>query len=160
MITIEKSKIEDVDKILEIIDHARGIMRRNGNMNQWVTTPNREMILNDINDKCSYVIKENGEICATFMFKIGLDDTYIKIDGNWLNDNEYGVIHRIASNEKIKGVLSLAKDYALNHIKDIKMDTHEDNTIMQHLLLKNGFKYCGIIITTDGTPRLAYHLSK
>ena len=39
---------------------------------------------------------------------------------------------------------------------NLKIDTHRDNRIMQHLLDKNGFTYCGIIYLDDGTERLAY----
>ena len=37
------------------------------------------------------------------------------------------------------------------------MDTHGDNKVMQNLLKKNGFVYCGIIhVEEDNDPRLAY----
>lgn len=36
------------------------------------------------------------------------------------------------------------------------IDTHEDNEVMQHLILKNGFEKRGIIYTDDGSPRFAY----
>ncbi len=45
---------------------------------------------------------------------------------------------------------------ALSQCGNLKIDTHRDNKIMQHLLEKNGFKYCGIINTDDGTERMAY----
>ena len=41
-------------------------------------------------------------------------------------------------------------------IKNIRIDTHEDNRIMQHLLDKYGFAKCGCIYVEDGTPRIAY----
>ena len=39
---------------------------------------------------------------------------------------------------------------------NLRIDTHEDNRIMQHLLEKNGFIYCGEITVEDGTSRMAY----
>ena len=39
---------------------------------------------------------------------------------------------------------------------NLKIDTHEDNVVMQHVLEKNGFERCGKIYTHDGTPRIAY----
>ena len=38
----------------------------------------------------------------------------------------------------------------------IRIDTHRDNKIMQHNLLKYGFTYCGIIYLANGDERLAY----
>jgi RimJ/RimL family protein N-acetyltransferase len=36
------------------------------------------------------------------------------------------------------------------------VDTHQDNVVMQRILEKLGFTYCGIIFVANGTPRLAY----
>ncbi len=47
-------------------------------------------------------------------------------------------------------------EYCSKEIKHLRIDTHQDNKIMQHVILKNGFTYCGIIYTGDGSPRLAY----
>ena len=41
-------------------------------------------------------------------------------------------------------------------IPSIKIDTHEQNLGMQHILRKNGYTYCGVIYVEDGTKRLAY----
>ncbi len=35
-------------------------------------------------------------------------------------------------------------------------DTHRDNHIMQHNILKHGFQYCGVILLANGDERLAY----
>ena len=41
-------------------------------------------------------------------------------------------------------------------IPHLRIDTHEDNKVMQHLIEKNGFKKCGIVYVEDGTERFAY----
>jgi RimJ/RimL family protein N-acetyltransferase len=46
--------------------------------------------------------------------------------------------------------------FCLAHTGNIRIDTHRDNTIMQHLLSKYGFQYCGIIYLANGDERLAY----
>lgn len=38
----------------------------------------------------------------------------------------------------------------------MRIDTHENNKVMQHLIKKNGFQECGIIYVEDGSPRIAY----
>lgn len=39
---------------------------------------------------------------------------------------------------------------------NIRVDTHKDNLVMQHILEKRGFRRCGIIYVKDGTERIAY----
>ena len=43
-----------------------------------------------------------------------------------------------------------------NKIGYIRIDTHEDNYVMQNALAKQGFRRCGIIYVEDGTTRIAY----
>ena len=38
----------------------------------------------------------------------------------------------------------------------IRIDTYRDNQIMQHVIKKYGFGYCGIIFLANGDERLAY----
>ena len=54
---------------------------------------------------------------------------------------------------------SFCLNWALTRVRQFKIITHRDNRIMQHLLDKNGFTYCGIIYLDDGTERLAYQNS-
>ena len=42
-----------------------------------------------------------------------------------------------------------------NHIAAIRLDTQEENKVMQHILDWEGFEYCGLI-QFDGGPKLAY----
>ena len=37
-----------------------------------------------------------------------------------------------------------------------RQDTHRDNHILQHILKKHGFQYCGIIYLLNGDERLAF----
>ena len=102
------------------------------------------------------MVLDEEEVVAVFAFIIGDDPTYRVIEGSWLNDRPYGVIHRIGSNGKAKGIIPFVMEYAFSRIDNIKIDTHKDNRIMQHVLEKNGFKYCGVITIEDGTKRVAY----
>lgn len=154
---IRKTKMSDLEKIKEIYSFAREQMKLNGNPNQWGEfRPSENTIIDDIKNGNSYVIEEDGIIYGVFAFIIGPDPTYQVIDGAWKNDEEYGTIHRIASSGVSKGVLKMSLDYCEKQISNIRVDTHEDNKIMQHLLEKNGFQRCGIIHIADGSPRIAY----
>lgn len=50
----------------------------------------------------------------------------------------------------------LIKEFCLsNHIDAVRVDTQDENKVMQHILVKEGFRYCGLI-QFDGSPKLAY----
>ena len=90
-----------------------------------------------------------------------IDETYNKIyDGQWLNEKPYGYIHRIAGDGKTKGVGSFCINWAFEKCGNMKIDTHADNKPMQNLLLKLGFKKCGIIYIADGSQRVAFQKEK
>lgn len=146
-----------MDAVQEIYACAREQMRRNGNPDQWGTNrPSEEKIRKDIQDGNSYVLLQEGEICAVFSFVIGPDETYENIEGQWLNGEEYGTIHRVAANGKVHGVFRQILDFCRELEPNIRIDTHAANSNMRHILETNGFSVCGIIHVDDGTPRIAY----
>ncbi len=156
---IRKSLSEDIPEIMTIYENARQYMRAHGNHQQWANGyPTLSDIENDINNDTSFVVTdETGEILGVFAFIKGPDITYAKIyDGSWPNDNDYYVIHRIAVSRHRKGVASFVYAECLKFADTIRIDTHRDNYPMQNSLLKNGFKYCGIIHLLSGEERLAY----
>ncbi|MBP9982758.1 MAG: GNAT family N-acetyltransferase [Prevotella sp.] len=160
--TITKAKYDDLEMIIPIYDYARSFMTDNGNPNQWIDGyPSREIIAEDINNDSFYVCKNEEEsIVGAFTFIIGNDPTYENIySGKWLNDKTYGVIHRLVSNGTTHGITKNCIEWCLKQIQNIRIDTHADNKIMQSLILKIGFEYCGIIHTHNGTERLAYQIS-
>lgn len=156
---IRRATLQDLDRMLEIYDYARAFMRSTGNPTQWSGGyPSRELLLADIEEGISFVAEEEGVIHGTFMFYNGKDGIYDVIeDGAWLNDEPYAVIHRIAGDGQIKGLLSMAVEYGSQFSDNLRMDTHRDNRVMQHTLEKNGFVRCGIIHLENGDPRIAYH---
>ncbi len=95
-------------------------------------------------------------IIAYFALLPSPEPTYDYIEGAWLTDEPYGVIHRIASYPDVHGVFSAVIDFAAVRYPHLRIDTHRDNRIMQHVITAAGFTYCGIIWLPDGTDRLAY----
>lgn len=159
---IIKAKIEELDSIMELYKIAKEFMDANGNPNQWDEYyPTRDLIKQDIIKQQCYVIKEDDEIVAVFVFIIGEDETYQVIEnGNWSSNKTYGTIHRIASSGKVKGIAKTCYDFCKDKIDYLRVDTHDDNKIMQKSLISNGFKKCGIIYVGDGTPRIAFDYLK
>ena len=153
--------MRDIDEIMRIYDTARQTMRASGNQAQWVNGyPKREMIEDDIARRVSYVmLGDDGKPHAVFMFSVEDDPTYALIeDGTWIDDEPYGVVHRIGSDGVIPGVLAKAVAFCSSIIGNLRIDTHADNVIMHHVLAKVGFKRCGTIYCQDGSPRVAYQL--
>ncbi len=148
----------DIDKIIEIYHQAKAFMDNNGNSTQWVNNyPQKELLYDDIKNKNLYVYIDEDDIFAVFCYFVGEEPTYKKIyDGNWLNENEYGVIHRIAVNLYGKGIASKCIQWCFEQCKNLRIDTHPNNIPMQKTILKNGFTHCGTIKKEDGSIRLAY----
>lgn len=155
---IRKTKPEELDLVMEIYAYARRFMAEHGNPNQWKNTnPPRERVEQDIAERKSYVCTEGNEILGVFYFAKEKDPTYHVIyEGEWKNKEEYAVVHRIASAGKTKGVGSFCMSWAYEQFPNIKIDTHRDNIVMQNMLKKNGFSYCGVIYLQNGEERLAF----
>ena len=158
---IRKTKMEELDEVMKIYAYARKFMAEHGNPNQWKTTnPPIERVEQDIREGKSYVCVDENEILGVFYFAVEDDITYRVIyDGEWKNQSEYAVVHRIASAGKVKGVGSFCLNWAYEQFANVKIDTHRDNVVMQNMLKKNGFSYCGIIHLENGEERLAFQKS-
>ena len=99
-IKIRLATLSDLNKLMDIFDTARRFMQSTGNANQWINGyPQRELIMHEINSGHCYVcINEQESVAGTFCFIQGPDPTYSRIDeGDWLDNDPYWVIHRIAS---------------------------------------------------------------
>jgi len=156
---IQQATTADIEVILNIIHEARSIMRENGNTTQWTNGyPSRETILQDITNEHAFVCIADNEVVGYFCFMQGVnpDPNYTIIEGNWLNEKSYGVIHRLASGRTVRGIARIAFDFAFTKTNNVRVDTHHDNIPMQNFLKKIGFEYCGIIYVSDGTPRDAF----
>lgn len=159
---IRKTNISDFETILKIYDKARQYMVENGNPNQWAKNnwPPEDLVKKDIQDGKSYVCINDDNIVAVFYYDFGykIKPTYNTIEnGEWIGNDNYGVVHRIATDGTVKGVGSFCINYAYNQCKHLRIDTHEDNIPMQKLLEKNNFVKCGIIYVGENkSPRIAF----
>ena len=90
------------------------------------------------------------------------EPAYNSIEGRWLSEQPYVVVHRlaVADEMKQKGIASLfmqkvEKLSRSQGIHSFKVDTNFDNFYMHRMLEKLGFSYCGEILYQRGT-RMAY----
>lgn len=102
-------------------------------------------------------MEQGGDIVASFAFIPSPEPTYARIyEGQWLDDEPYHVVHRLASTAASHGVFNDVMDWCMNVAGNLRIDTHRDNVIMRHVIDKYGFAYCGIIYLLDGAERLAF----
>ena len=156
---IREATPTDIPEIMKVVDAAKGIMRQSGNMRQWGEGyPSEAVIAADMERNGGFVVEDEKKIVGYFAFLQSPEPTYAKIyEGKWIDDTlPYHVVHRIASNPDAHGIFSSIMDFCFSHDTNIRIDTHRDNKIMQHVILKQGFSYCGIIYLLSGDERLAY----
>lgn len=156
MYRIRKAQMQDLERILEIYAQARDFMAKTGNPTQWGKAyPPQQMLEADIPAGNLYVV-EDGEIHGVFAYFTEPDPTYSYIeDGAWLDHSPYGTIHRVAADGS-GGVFSAVLMFAVSQNPHVRIDTHRDNKVMQHVLEKHGLRRTGIIYLEDGDPRIAY----
>ena len=156
---IRKSQNSDLPQIQKIYESARKFMKTSGNPTQWKNNhPPQEIIEADIKNGESYVCVDNkNQPLAVFFFTTKPDPTYTEINGAWLDDTPYGVIHRIAraDDNSAKGAGAFCINWCFSQINNIRIDTHEDNIPMLTMLNRLGFERCGIIKLENGEDRIA-----
>ena len=160
---IRPARLEELPQILAIYRAARIFMKESGNPTQWgdieTGNPQPKQVEEDIRQGRSYVYEtEEGKIAAVFFYLEGekVEPTYEKIDGEWIGSEKYGVVHRIASDGTEKGAGRNCLRWAMQQSGHLRIDTHENNRPMQHVLGDLGFTYCGTILLKNGDPRIAF----
>lgn len=154
---------KDLPEIMGLYGQARKFMREIGNPDQWKEDyPTQSMIEQDIREGKCRVCEADEEMVGVFYFSPEEKDPDYGplIQGKWLNEDAYGVIHRIAVSAKQKGVAAFCVDWCWSRCKNIRIDTHEDNVPMRRFLEKMGFQFCGILRLEDGSLRRGYQKSQ
>lgn len=157
---IRRATLADTDRLMEIFEVARNFMKVTGNPNQWINGyPERKLVEDGICSGHCYVMEQENRhtVVATFCYIKEPDPNYTVIEGGeWLNDEPYAVIHRLASDGTCHGVFDACLAWSEARCSNLRVDTHTDNRVMQQLLMKVGFQRCGIIYVANGTPRIAF----
>lgn len=158
--TIRQARPDELDLLMALYDDGRLIMRQSGNLKQWTHGyPSRELIASDIARGYSHLcIAPDGQPAGVFALIPGQDPTYARIyQGAWTDDSRpYATLHRLSSRPGIHGVAQACIAWSFARHPNLRADTHRDNHIMQHVLTRQGFAYCGIIYLANGDERLAY----
>ncbi|MDR0541054.1 MAG: GNAT family N-acetyltransferase [Dysgonamonadaceae bacterium] len=161
-IQLRKAETTDVVRIWQIILQAKEQMRLR-NSRQWQDGyPAVENIIHDIANGYGYVLFVHNEVIAYAAVIFTGEPAYEHIQGQWLSEQPYVVVHRlaVADERKRQGVATLfmQKIAELSRRKGVysfRADTNFDNLYMQKIFAKSGFVYCGEVLY-DKNRRMAY----
>lgn len=162
MNTLELAKLKDIEICDEIIRDGKEYQKEQDFI-QWTDEyPDTDIICSDIKDKKGYVLKIDGLIAGYMCIDFDGEPAYNNIEGKWLSDEPYAVVHRMAFSKNFRGngltgiTFKLIEELCRkNNMNSIRVDTDFLNEIMQYILKKNGFKKCGVIVF-QGSEKLAY----
>ena len=159
---LRKAQIPEAEIIWQILQQAIERRRKDGS-NQWQDGyPNLEVVKTDISLGKGYVLEIDNAIAAYAALVFNDEPAYKEIIGDWLTNDDFLVIHRVAvSNDFLgKGIavslFKLLEDFAKEHyVFSIKVDTNFDNLAMLHILEKLDYQYCGEVYFR-GSARKAF----
>jgi GNAT superfamily N-acetyltransferase len=149
-LVLRKADISEVPVIWTIIQDAIEQRRQEGS-SQWQDGyPNELSITNDIKNGYGYVLTENETVLCYSAIIFDKEPAYEDIEGKWLTNGDYGVVHRVAVSKLAKGKGIATKLFKSieglcleKNIHSIKVDTNFDNVPMLKILDKLEYTYCG-----------------
>ncbi|WP_415327204.1 GNAT family N-acetyltransferase [Chryseobacterium sp. MMS23-Vi53] len=161
-IKLRKAEIEDRDIIWNILQQAIERRKQDGST-QWQNGyPNLDTVESDITKGFGYVMTVDGEIAVYTALILNDEPAYSTIEGAWLSDGEFVVVHRVGVDEKfagqgmVKKLFDHIEEFTKSHgIQSVKVDTNFDNVAMLKILESKGYTYCGEVVLAGGM-RKAY----
>lgn len=152
----------DTQRILEIIGQAKAQMLALGSRQWQEGYPAADDIAADIAHGRGWVLCRTEGVIAYGAVVFDGEPAYAGIDGAWLSDEDYVVVHRLAVAEGEKGrgraTEFMRRVEVCAHTRGIRafrIDTNFDNHYMLRMLDTLGFCYCGRICYQSG-ERLAF----
>jgi GNAT superfamily N-acetyltransferase len=159
---LRKAISSEVPFIWEILQQAIEQRRLSGSAQWQDGYPNEQTVRNDIEKGYGYVLVENETVIAYAAIIFEEEPAYTAIEGKWLTDGDYCVVHRVATHNSVKGkgiatlLFKMIEDLCLEKkIYSIKVDTNFDNIPMLKIADKLNYTYCGEVYFR-GAARRAY----
>jgi GNAT superfamily N-acetyltransferase len=152
-----KAVLTDVPQIWEIIQQAI-LRRKKDGSQQWQDGyPNVSVIEEDILKGVGYVLTDNETISGYTAIMINDEPAYANLEGKWLTNEDFVVVHRLAVSDNYIGqglaqkMMLCTEEIALeNNIFSVKVDTNFDNIPMLKIFEKLGYTYCGEVMLRGG----------
>lgn len=159
---LRKAISSELPIIWEIIRDAIALRKQDGSL-QWQNGyPNEQTIYADIAMGYGYVLIDKEAILAYAALIFGVEPAYKIIDGKWLTDGDYLVVHRVATAKASRQqgyasqLFELIEEVSIeNNVYSIRVDTNFDNLPMLRIMDKLRYTYCGEVMV-QGSPRKAF----
>ncbi|MFE3847620.1 GNAT family N-acetyltransferase [Flavobacterium sp. LB3P45] len=157
-----KAELSEIAPIWEILQQAIRRRKEDGSTQWQDGYPNPDVVQKDIEKGEGFVLVAGDTIIGYSAVLINDEPAYEKIEGNWLTNDDFVVLHRVAISEQYLGkglakmILKHIEYFALsNNIYSIKADTNFDNIAMMKIFENLGYTYCGEVYFR-GSSRKAY----
>lgn len=151
-LVFRKAVISDIQPISAILRMAVARMLAEGKQQWDENYPNEKHVRSDIESGVGFVLENSGKIIAYGAVVFTGEPAYSQLDGTWLSDGKYVVVHRLAVSQHIRGngigrtFMLAVEDFARSlGVRSFKIDTNFDNSAMLRLLDRLRFTYCGEI---------------
>jgi Sortase and related acyltransferases len=159
---LRKATRADASVIWKILQEAIE-QRKQAGSRQWQDGyPNELTVQEDIAKGYAFVLEDEQVVVAYAAIIFEKEPAYESIDGKWLTEGDYVVVHRVATAAAATGkgiatrLFEMLEDLSLQqNIFSIKVDTNFDNIPMMKILDKLRYTYCGEIFF-QGASRKAY----
>lgn len=161
-ISFEIAKVSQIDEIWKIFQFAIAARKAEGS-EQWQDGyPNKESILADISKGDAWILRDQHNILVYAAVIFDGEPAYEKIKGQWLSNQDYITLHRVAVSSEAKGkglvqqLFTKVEELAISKgVYAIRVDTNFDNFAMLHILKKLDYTYCGEVLMRN-SPRKAF----
>ena len=138
---LRAAALSEVELAMDIINQAKAHLRAQG-IDQWQTGyPDRDCLERDVRTGKGYFLEEDGIPLGYLCVDFDGEPAYEALEGEWLTDGPYVVVHRmaVADGECGKGVaaefLRHAEEMARERgIGAFRIDTNHDNRPLLRLL--------------------------
>jgi len=155
-----QAEMGDRNVIWEIIQQSIERRRIDGST-QWQNGyPNLETVENDIAKNFGYVLTVNDKVAVFVALIFNDEPAYSIIEGAWLTNGEFVVIHRVAVSKEfagqglVKKLFEYIEDFVKSkNVSSIKVDTNYDNFAMLKILESKGYVYCGEVFLKGGVRK-------
>lgn len=145
-----KASETDAEAIWSILNQAIERRKQDGSLQWQDGYPNPQTVKSDIEKGFGYVLTENDIIVAYCALILNYEPAYDDIEGKWLTNGDFYVVHRVAVSDDVAGkgyateiFLKVEEFVKSRNVFSIKADTNFDNPAMLHILEKLGYVYCG-----------------
>ncbi|HEY4399959.1 MAG TPA: GNAT family N-acetyltransferase [Lactobacillaceae bacterium] len=152
---LRRAVAQDLPAIMPLIEAGRAFLATQ-KIDQWQNAyPASADIAADIAQNVGYVLVVDQQIAGYTALIIGEETAYTNIEqGAWERPQatDYAALHRIAMSQDFRGqgLTRLLFNSAFTLLQargifDVRVDTHPENTVMQHVLTKQGFVKRGVV---------------